>query len=179
MISLDILFWILVVLFALIGAMRGWAKEVLVTFATLLSLFLTTVLETFVPIINENLASSSGNFLFWLRFSILAGLIFFGYQSPNISRLADSNRFLRDKFQDILLGFFIGLLNGYLIWGTIWFYLHQAGYPFSFIYPPIPGTDVGILTDKLMLYLPPAWLGDPMIYFAVAISFVFVLVVFI
>jgi hypothetical protein len=38
---------------------------------------------------------------------------------------------------------------------------------------------VGILTDEMMLYLPPAWLGDPMVYFAVAISFIFVLVVFI
>jgi len=178
-VSLDIVFWILIALFALIGSMRGWAKEVLVTFAVLLSIFLTNVLEAFVPFIHQNLAIFAGDTLFWLRFSILVGLVFFGYQTPNIPRLAESNRFLKEKFQDILLGFVMGAINGYLVWGTIWYYLDQAGYPFGFIIPPIPGTDVGILTGEMMLYMPPAWLGNPMIYFAVAVSFIFVLVVFI
>ena len=49
MISLSVLFWIYVIMFALIGAMRGWAKEVLVTSGVIVALFLVTILETFVP----------------------------------------------------------------------------------------------------------------------------------
>ncbi len=36
----------------------------------------------------------------------------------------------REKIQDIILGVVIGAFNGYLIAGTIWFYMADAGYPF-------------------------------------------------
>ena len=39
MISLFLLFWMLVVLFAIIGAMRGWSKEVIAMAGLTLSLF--------------------------------------------------------------------------------------------------------------------------------------------
>ena len=44
MINLSVLFWI-AIMFALIGAMRGWAKEVLVTSGVIVALFLVTILE--------------------------------------------------------------------------------------------------------------------------------------
>lgn len=45
MVSLDILFWIFILVFALIGAIRGWAKEMLVTFSVFMALFCIDVLE--------------------------------------------------------------------------------------------------------------------------------------
>ena len=48
MISLVVLFGIFIVLFAVIGAMRGWAKELLVTSAVVLGLFLNAILETYI-----------------------------------------------------------------------------------------------------------------------------------
>jgi uncharacterized membrane protein required for colicin V production len=178
-VSLDVLFYIFILLFAVIGSMRGFAKEVLVTFAILLSIFLITVIEAFVPIIRDNLVSYSADAIFWMRMAILGVLVVFGYQSPNLPRLAESNRFVKERFQDLLLGFFMGALNGYLIWGTVWYYLNQSNYPLGIIIPPVPGTEIGNLTKTMMPYLPPAWLGQPIIYFAVAIAFIFVLVVFI
>ena len=56
MISLDVIFWMYVFLFALIGAMRGWARELLVSFSVILSLFVLSVLERFVPFIRDTLA---------------------------------------------------------------------------------------------------------------------------
>ena len=47
MISILSAFWMFVILFGLIGAMRGWAKELLVIFSIVLALFLIYVLETF------------------------------------------------------------------------------------------------------------------------------------
>ena len=39
MISILSAFWMFVILFGLIGAMRGWAKELLVVFSVVLALF--------------------------------------------------------------------------------------------------------------------------------------------
>ena len=176
MLSLTFVFWLFVVIFAVIGAMRGWAKELLVTFAVILALFIITVMERFVPFIRDALA---GTARFWLRSGILLALIFFGYQTPNLPRLAGNTRFARERLQDTLLGLFLGALNGFLIIGSIWFYLHEAQYPFPYITAPDPNTAMGEAAIKLLPLLPPQWLGTPAIYFAVAVAFVFVLVVFI
>ncbi len=41
MISLSVLFWVFVILFAVIGLTRGWAKELMVSFSVILGLFVT------------------------------------------------------------------------------------------------------------------------------------------
>lgn len=180
MVSLVVVFWMYVVLFAVIGAMRGWARELLVAFAVILALFIISVLERFVPFISTTLASIPPT-LFWLRTALVLSLVFFGYQTPNIPRLAAGNRFARERLQDILLGVFLGALNGYLIAGTIWYYLYSAGYPFpNLISPPPPGTPLYDATERMMALMPPELLGgSSAIYFAVALAFAFVLVVFI
>ncbi len=178
MISLDVIFWMYVALFALIGAMRGWAREILVSFSVILSLFIIAVLEKFVPLVRDNLMVNNPSTYYWVQTILLVGLVFFGYQSPNIPKLAGSGRFVRDKFQDILLGLFLGAVNGYLVFGSFWYFLDVANYPFSFIFPPDLSTEVGIKTQELLAFMPPALLGTPAVYFAVAIAFIFVLVVF-
>jgi len=57
-----------VVLFALIGAMRGWAKEILVSAGVVVALFVVTVIENYVPIISESLTPES---TFWVRIGVL------------------------------------------------------------------------------------------------------------
>jgi hypothetical protein len=178
MVSLVVVFWMYVILFAVIGAMRGWARELLVAFSVILALFITSVLERFVPFIGRTLATIPAT-LFWLRSAIIIALVFFGYQTPNIPRLAGQNRFARDRLQDILLGVFLGALNGYLIVGTIWYYLHVAGYPFPNLIQ-VPTGNVADVTNRMMAVMPPELLGgSSAIYFAVALAFAFVLVVFI
>jgi len=180
MVSLVVVFWMYVVFFGIIGAMRGWARELLVSFALILALFIVTTLERFVPFIRDTLAQDPRT-LFWTRSLIILALVFFGYQTPNIPRLAQSNRFARERLQDILLGVVLGALNGYMIIGSIWFYLDAAGYPFpNLISSPPGGTTVGDTTARMMALMPPQLLGgSSAIYFAVALAFAFVLVVFI
>lgn len=180
MVSLIVVFWMYVILFAIVGAMRGWARELLVSFAVILGLFIITVMERLVPFIG-GLVGSNPLIQFWFRTAIILALVFFGYQTPNIPRLAANNRFARERLQDILLGIFLGALNGYLIAGTIWFYLNAAGYPFpNLISGPAQGTDVYNVTARMMEVMPPDLLaGGSAIYFAVALAFAFVLVVFI
>jgi uncharacterized membrane protein required for colicin V production len=178
MISLDVIFWMYVCLFALIGAMRGWARELLVSFSVILALFVLSVLERFVPFIRDTLIVNSPESFFWLRTILLGSLVFFGYQTPKFPKIANSGKFVRDHFQDILLGLFLGAVNGYLIFGSLWFFLDDASYPFSFILSPDMNSEIGIVTQELLAFMPPELLGAPTIYFAVAIAFVFVLVVF-
>lgn len=177
MVSLDIIFWIFIILFAIIGSMRGWAREILVTFSTILALFILSVMEKFVPFVRDSLLLGNATELFWLRAAVLGALVFFGYQTPKIPRIAATNRFIKDTFQDILLGSFIGAINGYLIFGSLWYFMHQANYPFAMISAPNPMDPLTLKAFEMIKFLPPAWIGPPMIYFAVAISFVFVLVV--
>ncbi|RPI87202.1 MAG: CvpA family protein [Chloroflexi bacterium] len=177
MVTLNFFFLFLVAIFAVIGAMRGWAKELLVTFSVVLSIFVITVLERYVPAVYNTFSTPGSTTQFWMRTIIVTLLTFFGYQTPNLPRLSGT-RFVREKFQDSLLGFFLGAFNGYLIIGTIWFFLHQANYPFPYITPPIPGTEQGDAALRLINILPPRWLDPPIIYFAVSIAFLFVIVVF-
>jgi uncharacterized membrane protein required for colicin V production len=177
MVTLNFFFFFLVLLFGIIGAMRGWAKELLVTFSVILAIFIINVLERYVPAVYQTIAGE-GTTQFWLRALIIILLVFFGYQTPNIGRLAGT-RFVREKFQDSLLGFFLGAFNGYLIIGTIWLFLHQAGYPFpAYISPPVPGTPAGEAALQMLNFMPPRWLGPPVVYFAVALAFLFILIVF-
>lgn len=174
MMSLAFVFWMFVVLFGIIGAMRGWVKELLVAFSVLLCLALNLLLRKYVPPISSLDEGDIG--LFWVRTLILTLLVFFGYQTIHIPGL--TSKMAREKLQDTLLGAVFGMLNGYLVVGTIWHYIHQAGYPFTYIQPPDPTSPMGKAAIDLLPYLPPLLLGEPGIYFAVIIAFIFVLVVF-
>jgi hypothetical protein len=178
MVSMTVLFWLFVVLFAIIGAMRGWAKEILVTFSVLLAIFIIVLMETYLPILSPD-SSLSQTSRFWIKTAVIAMLVFFGYQTPNLRALAGP-RFARDRVQDILLGLILGAVNGYLIVGSIWFYMAEAGYPFEpYFIPPNPNTAMGEAAINLLERMPPVYLVPPWIYFAVAVAFLFVVVVFI
>jgi hypothetical protein len=200
MISIMFAFWMFIILFGLIGAMRGWAKELLVIFSIVLALFLIYVLETFtlfvVPFDEvlskvENLSPAAGfdtlprpiqdelKVQFWSRAAIVGLLAFFGYQTPRLAVLREKAR--REKIQDVLLGAVLGLGSGFFIVGTLWWYMAAAHYPFSpEILPPQPGTPMGDAALNALKYFPPVFAGNQIgLFFAVVVAFMFVLVVFI
>lgn len=176
MMSIVYIFWMYVILFAVIGAMRGWAKELLVSFSVILSLALTHLLRRYVPLARD-MADTDPN-LFWTRTLILLVLVYFGYQTViSIPRLA--SRAARERLEDTLFGGILGGINGYLIAGSILYYINVADYPFEKIISK--PTDPAILqaVNNMMQYMPPQLLGEPGIYFAIIIAFIFVLVVYI
>lgn len=175
MMSIVYVFWMYVLLFAIVGAMRGWAKELLVSFSVILALTSNHVLRRYIPIVRDLPEASES--LFWIRTLILLTLVYFGYQTViSVARLA--SRATRERLQDTLFGFFMGAINGYLIAGTVLFYMHQANYPFPEIVS-VPQGEVFSQVQTLMNWMPPQLLGEPGIYFAVLLAFIFVLVVFI
>jgi uncharacterized membrane protein required for colicin V production len=176
MMSLAIVFWMYVILFAIIGGLRGWAKEILVSFSVILALAFTALLERYIPFIRDVLVPEKNAVLFWLRTIILFLLVFFGYQTVNISRI--SAKVTREKIEHIILGIVFGAINGYLIAGTIWFYMADSGYPFGNIVSA-PPAEIATIANNMLQFMAPRLLGIPGIYFAVVVSFIFVIVVFI
>lgn len=173
MMPLTAVFGLLVILFGILGGFRGWAKEMLVLFSMVLALFLLYILQTYVPGLTEILNTQGSQTQFYIRTGFILLLTFFGYQSPNLPAFAP--KFTREKLQDWLLGFILGMINGYLIFGSIWYYMDQAGYPWpELVSPPPPET-----VNDVINFLPPKIIGEPpYILFAIGIAFVFVIVVF-
>ena len=177
MMSLAVVFWMYVILFAIIGGMRGWAKEILVRFSVILALAFIALLEHYVPFIRDVLLQQQSSVLFWLRTIILILLVFFGYQTVNIQRFA--GKLTREKLEHAILGIVIGGINGYLIAGTLWFYMADAKYPFTNVVSAPPTGPIATIAENMLRYMPPRLLGIPGIYFAVVIAFIFVIVVFV
>lgn len=174
MMTLTAVFWMYVILFGIIGGFRGWAKELLVIFSVLLAIAIDTVLLTYVDSVRIIMTARPGLTQFGLRAGLLLTLTYFGYQTPNLPAFA-SGKFAREKLQDFMLGVALGLVNGYFIAGSIWYYMHQANYPLTYVtQPPDP-----LVTANYMKYMPPILLGIPNIYFAIIAAFVFVIIVFI
>ncbi len=90
MISLDVIFWMYVCLFALIGAMRGWARELLVSFSVILALFVLSVLERFVPFIRDTLIVELSRIIFLVK-SNSAG--FFGLFRVSNTKISKNCQF--------------------------------------------------------------------------------------
>ncbi len=228
MVPMHTVFLMIVAVFVLIGCMRGWAKEILVAFSVVLALFIEAVLTDKVGPIRQLWTNLQPMSQFWIRMPVFSVIVIFGYASPALAQRIGA-KVARERLQDILLGFFIGLLNGILIVGTIWFFLDEAHYgvqegEWSFqpamvqtvdeqgqplyddegrpvmeavldeegnqvtevvygegarglggIRPPAKDTTAW----KLLPYLPPRMITEAYLYVAVALSFVFVIIVFV
>ena len=177
MVTLNFVFWMFVIFFGIIGIFRGWAKELLVTFSVIVALTLTELLYEYVPFVSS--LSNDSTTLFWIRTVILLVLVYFGYQSVAISRISEKAT-RGQRVGDLILSFILGAFNAYLIFGSLWYYMAQAGFPYrDYISAPDPNTPQGQAALQLMNYLPPTLVGVPTIYFVVVIAFIFVLVVYI
>jgi hypothetical protein len=186
MVPIHTVFGGLLVLFALIGSLRGWAKEMIVAFSVILALFVEHVLLTFVPPLTALFNNLPPQSRFYTRAILFIIITVFGYASPSIvSRLGA--KVARERLQDLLLGFFLGLLNGFLVVGTLLSFLNAVSYGAPLdqpgaagiggIVPPTPDSP----SSDLMAFLPPELVAksEAMLYIAVAAAFVFVIVVFI
>jgi hypothetical protein len=73
----------------------------------------------------------------------------------------------------------LGHLNGYLLAGSVWGYLHEFGYPTDLVLQPEAGSVLALQFENFVKYLPPSLLPVPHVYFAVGVIFVLIIVVFV
>ncbi len=117
----------LAILFAVIGSLRGWAKEIIVAFSAILALFVEHVLLMPELPLKKMFDGLPAEGQFYTRAVLFVIITIFGYASPTVVAQLGA-KVARERLQDILLGFFIGLLNGFLIVGTLLSFLDTAHY---------------------------------------------------
>lgn len=187
MIELNAVFWFIAILFGVIGLMRGWVREIQVTAAVVLAMFIIEQISPFVwTILVERTPADilAGDplgtlrRLVMLKAAILLIIVFFGYQGPVAIQWASSGRTSankgRDTIQEGILGLIVGLINGYLIVGALWWYMHVAQYPFDWAISPLNFPESA--SANFIQFLPLAFLASPWLEILVVIFFLIVIV---
>lgn len=173
MIELSTFLWFMIGVFAVIGFMRGWTKELVATAGIVLALF---ALKQFETILIDPLTESQQKSKFYLEAITLIVMGFFAYQTPPEALSRRSRSSQREGLQDGILGALVGGCNGYLLIGSLWWYMDNLEYPLSpHIMPVAPGSPSATWVDML----PLSWMlgGDGSILSLLMIAlFVFVIV---
>jgi uncharacterized membrane protein required for colicin V production len=161
MINANLVFIAFIVIFGMIGAMRGWVREVIVTASLVLALFVYNQLgEKWNTVVNGMTAQHSTE-QWLLRTLPLLIIAFFGYLGPAVVR----SRFeanMRGKLEQGILAFIIGLINGYILFSTFVFIAWRAGLLDS---PPPAGANASPLFTP-----PPGGWGEFFFIKSAAIS---------
>ncbi len=135
MINANLVFIMFVIIFGLIGAMRGWVREIIVTASLVLALFVLNQLGDKWNTVIQGLSAAKTTEAWLLRTLPLFLIAFFGYLGPAVVRSRfDQNA--RGKIEQGILAFIIGAINGYIIFSTVAFIAWRAGLLES---PPPPG----------------------------------------
>jgi len=160
---IEVLFAALVVMFALIGMTRGYLRELGVTTVMMGMLY---VLNRFEPYIESGLEKLLGGTSFGdgattaeclFMIFVVSGVAFISYHGATLDFPGE----LPGRAQGLILGAVTGALNGYLIVGTLWFYLDKFAYPFSFI--GMDGSTLSVTAQQMVDYLPMELLGQPIL----------------
>lgn len=167
MAPIEVFFGAIVFVFMLIGLVRGFLKELGVTTILMFLLFFLSQFEPqldkgmvkvfdiggrFLPMGDENL------FKCLLFVFVIIAASFVSYEGET---LAFGGQPLRGT-QAVTLGLLTGLLNGYLIAGSIWYYMDKFGYPFKFL--GFAADKLSDFAEGLVSFLPIAFLGKPILF---------------
>jgi len=124
MISLLSLMWTAAVFFALVGALRGWRRELLGTPGILLGFFAIFQFDSLLRGSLYLLLTDEQRFL--LQMALYLGAIRLSYRS----RIAFREDEQGGKLRDMIFGGAVGFFNGYIFAGSTWYFLDINRYPF-------------------------------------------------
>ena len=177
MMELSAILLMMAIFFALIGFLRGWNREIVSTAGIVLGLFALFQFDTLLR--GTLLANVSRDQVFYVQVGLFIVVIFFAYQTRSVMGADLTRREGRDNLQESVLGGLLGFLNGYLIWGSIWYFMDINEYPLApYVIAPAPGSPSAQTQGLLPLVLlggGPGGSGD-LLAVAVIILFVFVLI---
>jgi hypothetical protein len=156
MVEIQQLFVILIVVMGVIGMVRGFLKELGVTLVLIATLF---ALDRLIPIINNFIAGGgfgflgltpdtegARNLLFLVFSAIMIAATYIAYQGETLTYEGNNPKGIVGS----LLGFLIGAVNGYLLFGTIWWLLNAYQYPFGLVAQPMPEAAQQIIASGLL-----------------------------
>lgn len=160
MLTIDEVMFVMIIIFGIIGIVRGFLKELGVTLVLIATLFaLDRVIPILVGFLNGGglgflglgpvaTSQSSQNLLFVLFSAAILGATYISYQGETLTYEGTPPKGIGGA----ALGFLIGAVNGYLVFGTLWWLLNIYHYPFGLVSPPLPPSATQIIAAGL---LPP------------------------
>ncbi len=148
---LEVAFIAVWIMFAIIGVIRGYPRELGVTAMLLIALFVTEFIEErYQPRVNQVLAYFAGpdaasqltaRILIYCGFLIVIAYI--AYEGDTLV--------YRGKRGKVPFDLGSGILNGYLFVGSLWYYLHSASYPLL-----ARSAEFSPLHQTIIRFLPPS-----------------------
>ena len=158
---IEIVWGTVVLFFAIAGLVRGYARELGATLVILVAMFVLTQFGGAVlRILSPGVASTVGiketsTDLNLLNMLLMQGafvvIIFAAYQGET---LAVEGRSAHGP-EGAVLSLALGLINGYLVAGTLWYFLDHYKYPVGSLFKP----PLSPLAEAIIPYLPPNVLG--------------------
>ncbi len=177
MIELSAVLVVMTLFFGFIGYLRGWSKELISLAGIILGLFALFQFDNFLR--GTILRGVALDQVFLIQAGIFIIVVFFAYQTRALGG-GEGRRAARSNLQEGVLGAIVGLINGYLIWGSLWYFMDINNYPLApAIIAPAPGSP----SDQALQWLPLVVLGGgvtgsgDLLAVAVIVLFLFVLIV--
>lgn len=131
---IEVLFLTVFGIFGAIGIVRGYSRELGVTTMLLLTLFVLTFVQDqlgdqIIKLLGQNGGSAGSATAFYSIFACVVLIIvtFVSYQGYTLAFPGSGSKWL--------LALIIGLINGYLFAGSVWYYLAQAKWPLVAVVP--------------------------------------------
>src|SRR5688500_1340869 len=126
MIQLSSFLVFCILMFAMIGYLRGFNKESIALAGIILALFTIVQFQTFF----DQLGATAGlKQIFYLKALFFVGVTIFAYQTPPDRFIKSKSS--RDNWQNRILGGLLGGINGYLLFGSLWYFMDQLQYPLA------------------------------------------------
>lgn len=140
MVTLYSMLWVFAVFFAIIGAIRGLRRELISLGGVILATF--TLYQFDVLLRGVFLASVPRDQAFFIQCGLFCIIVYFAYQTRSFGSYDDTDNVPGSRrIQNAILGGLVGGLNGYMIWGAIWYFLDINDYPFNpLVIAPAPGS---------------------------------------
>lgn len=173
MIQLQVVMWTMALFFSYIGYQRGWNKEIISTSGIILALFALHQFDTLIR--GVLLANLPGEQRFIVQTLFFVFVVYFAYQTRAL--VGGRGNEGRDSLQERVLGGIIGFVNGYLVWGSLWYFLDINNYPAGLLVtPPADRANVVATLPLYLLAGGPAGPGD-LLSLIVIVLFLVVLIV--
>ena len=158
MLTIDGMLAVLIIIMGIVGIVRGFLKELGVTLVLVATLWAVSLVQ---PIV-ENVVNNGGlaflglgpvaenqntQSLLFLMFSGLVMMAaFVSYEGETLSYEGTVPK----GIVGVGLGFLIGAVNGYLLFGTLWWLADRYNYPIGMIIQPLPESAQQIINANLL-----------------------------
>ncbi|MGJ3237611.1 MAG: CvpA family protein [Anaerolineae bacterium] len=135
MIEISGMMWLLAICFGVIGFLRGWQREFTALAGIILATFALFQFDAFLRTIFFGFSAQQMFFVQFVSFTVIVFLVYQAKQVGGGELRSD------DDLQDGLIGGLVGSINGYLIGGSIWYFLDVTEYPFvDLVSAPAPNS---------------------------------------